>query len=66
MDYGKVVTTRESDHLVRLTDVTTGRELTTLTKTVGGIHQSSGRRPNALALGGMPAPMFFLDIIAKM
>ena len=39
MDYGKVVTTREPDHLLRLTDVTTGRELTTLTKTVGGIHQ---------------------------
>ena len=39
MDYGKVATTREPDHLVRLTDVTTGRELTTLTKPVGGIHQ---------------------------
>ncbi|MDE0322951.1 MAG: sigma-70 family RNA polymerase sigma factor [Candidatus Poribacteria bacterium] len=38
--YGRVVTTREPDHLLRLTDVTTGRELTTLTKLVGGgIHQ---------------------------
>ncbi|MDE0399855.1 MAG: sigma-70 family RNA polymerase sigma factor [Candidatus Poribacteria bacterium] len=36
---GKVITTREPDHLVRLTDVRTGRELATLTKTVGGIHQ---------------------------
>lgn len=37
--YGRVVTTREPDHLLRLTDVTTGRELTTLTKLVGGgIH----------------------------
>ena len=33
---GKVVTTREPDRLVRLTDVRTGRELATLTKTVGG------------------------------
>ena len=37
--YGKFVATREPDHLARLTDVTTGRELTTLTKPVGGIHQ---------------------------
>ena len=36
---GKVVTTQEPDHLVRLTDVRTGRELATLTtKTVGGIN----------------------------
>ena len=37
--YGRVVTTREPDHLLRLTDVTTGRELITLTKPIGGIHQ---------------------------
>ena len=36
--YGKIVTTREPDRLVRLTDVRTGRELATLTKTVGGIN----------------------------
>ena len=46
--YHKIVTTREPDHLVRLTDVRTGRELATLTtkrelatlttKTVGGIN----------------------------
>ena len=36
---GKNVTTREPDRLLRLTDVRTGRELATLTKTVGGIHQ---------------------------
>ena len=29
-------------------------------------HQSSGRRPHALAWGGMPAPIFFLDIAIKM
>ena len=37
--YGKHVTTRAPDRLLRLTDVRTGRELATLTKTVGGIHQ---------------------------
>ena len=36
--YGKIVTAREPDRLVRLTDVRTGRELATLTKTVGGIN----------------------------
>ena len=39
---GKIITTREPDRLVRLTDVRTGRELTTLTKTVGGINQEEG------------------------
>ena len=29
-------------------------------------HQSLGRRPHALAWGGMPAPIFFLDIAIKM
>ena len=38
--YGKIASMREPDHLVRLTDVTTGRELATLTKPVGGIHQA--------------------------
>ena len=36
--YGKIVTTREPDRLVRLTDVRTGGELATLTKIVGGIN----------------------------
>ena len=36
--YGKIITTREPDRLVRLTDVRTGRELATLTKIVGGIN----------------------------
>ena len=40
--YGKVVTTRVPDHLLRLTDVTTGHELATQTKTVGGINQKAG------------------------
>ena len=40
--YGKVVTTRVPDHLLRLTDVTTGHELATQTKTVGGISQKAG------------------------
>ena len=35
---GKTITTQEPDHLVRLTDVRTGRELATLTKTVSGIN----------------------------
>ncbi|RKU18779.1 hypothetical protein C6503_08985 [Candidatus Poribacteria bacterium] len=39
---GKTITTREPDRLVRLTDVRTGRELATLTKTVGGINQEAG------------------------
>ncbi|MYK94621.1 hypothetical protein F4009_11620, partial [Candidatus Poribacteria bacterium] len=39
---GKVLTTREPDHLVRLTDVRTGRELATQTKTVGGINEDIG------------------------
>ncbi|MCY3742393.1 MAG: sigma-70 family RNA polymerase sigma factor [Candidatus Poribacteria bacterium] len=38
----KLVTTQEPDHLVRLTDVRTGRELATLTKTVGGMNQEVG------------------------
>ena len=40
--YSKMVATREPDHLVRLTDVRTGRELATLTKTVGGINEKVG------------------------
>ena len=36
--FGKVVTTRYPDHLVRLTDVRTGSELATLRRTVGGIN----------------------------
>ena len=36
------ITTQEPDCLVRLTDVRTGRELATLTKTVGGMHQEEG------------------------
>ena len=36
---GKVITTREPDRLVRLTDVRTGHELASLTKTAGGINQ---------------------------
>ena len=39
---GKTITTQEPDRLVRLTDVRTGRELATLTKTVGGINQEEG------------------------
>ena len=39
---GKIVATREPDHLVRLTDVRTGRELATLTKTTGGINEEVG------------------------
>ena len=39
---GKMITTQEPDHLVRLTDVRTGRELATLPKTVGGINQKVG------------------------
>ena len=39
---GKIVTTWEPDHLVRLTDVRTGRELATLTKTVGGMNERVG------------------------
>ena len=39
---GKVLTTWEPDHLVRLTDVRTGRELATQTKTVGGINEEIG------------------------
>ena len=39
---GKIITTREPDHLVRLTDVRTGRELATLPKTVGGMNQKVG------------------------
>ena len=35
---GKTITTQEPDHLVRLTDVRTGRELATLTKRVSGIN----------------------------
>ena len=37
---GKVINAREPDHLVRLTDVRTGRELATLTETVGGINDA--------------------------
>ena len=40
--YDKVVSTRERDHLLRLTDVTTGRELATLTKSVGGLNTEAG------------------------
>ena len=40
--YGKIVATQEPDHLVRLTDVRTGRELATLTKTVGGMNERVG------------------------
>ena len=40
--YSKMVTTREPDHQVRLTDVRTGRELATLTKTVGGMNEKVG------------------------
>ena len=40
--YGKVAPTWEPDRLVRLTDVHTGRELATLTKTVGGVTQEGG------------------------
>ncbi|RKU25196.1 hypothetical protein C6499_15265 [Candidatus Poribacteria bacterium] len=40
--YSKMLATREPDHLVRLTDVRTGRELATLTKTVGGINEKVG------------------------
>ena len=39
---GKIITTQEPEPLVRLTDVRTGRKLTTLTKTVGGIYQEEG------------------------
>ena len=39
--HGKFVATRVPDHLLRMTDVTTGRELATLTKTVGGINQEA-------------------------
>ena len=38
----KGIATREPDHLVHLTDVRTGRELTTLTKTVSGINEEVG------------------------
>ena len=37
--YGKAITTRELDRLVRLTDVQTGHELASLTKTISGINQ---------------------------
>lgn len=40
--YSKMVATREPDHLVRLTDVRTGRELATLKKTVGGMNEKVG------------------------
>ena len=40
--YSRTVATREPDHLVRLTDVRTGRELANLTKTVGGINAKVG------------------------
>ena len=40
--YDKVVSTREQDHLLRMTDVTTGRELATLTKSVGGLNTEAG------------------------
>ena len=39
LGFGKVITTREPDPLVRLTDVQTGHELASLTKTAGGINQ---------------------------
>ena len=39
---GKIITAQEPDHLVRLTDVRTGRELATLPKTVGGMNQKVG------------------------
>ena len=42
--YGKIAPTWEPDRLVRLTDVRTGRELATLTKSVGagGVNQEGG------------------------
>ena len=40
--YGKIVATRVPDHLLRMTDVTTGRELATQIKLVGGINQKAG------------------------
>ena len=39
LGFGKVITTREPDRLVRLTDVRTGHELASLAKTAGGINQ---------------------------
>ena len=39
---GKVAATWEPDRLVRLTEARTGRELATLTKSVGGINQKGG------------------------